>query len=55
MTSAGMVIWFFRDTALMCFTVSPSGKAIGSPIVTKSSHSLVAEHDARDLITAPVI
>jgi hypothetical protein len=43
MTSAGMVIWFFRDTALMCFTVSPSGKAMSGPIVTKSSHSLVVD------------
>ena len=46
MTSAGMVIWFFRDTALMCFTVSPSGKAMSGPIVTKSSHSLVVDAES---------
>jgi hypothetical protein len=27
----------------MCFTVSPSGKAMSGPIVTKSSHSLVVD------------
>src|SRR4051794_14497880 len=29
-TSAGMVIWFFRDTTLMCFTLSACGKGPGT-------------------------